>query len=211
VYLPAHFEETSVEVMHRLIAEHPLATVVTVGPDGLEANHVPLLLDTRAGEHGALFGHVARRNDLWRAHPSDVEALVIFQGPAAYITPNWYATKRETHEVVPTYNYAVVHAHGPLIVHEDPKWLRGAVGKLTKAMEAAQPVPWKMADTPAPFIAGQLEGIVGIEIPVRRLVGKWKASQNRPLADRAGVADGLRERGEGDDAAMAELVAERMP
>ena len=144
MYLPAHFEETRTEVLHTLIAEYPLGALVTLGSDGLTANHIPFLVDSSAGEHGRLIGHVARNNALWHDHDANLQALVIFQGPSAYISPNWYATKLATHEVVPTYNYAVVHAHGPLIIHDDPKWLRGVVGKLTKAMESSQAVPWKM-------------------------------------------------------------------
>ncbi len=206
MYLPAHFEESRTEVLHALIAEHPLGALVTLGSDGLDANHIPFLLDARSSEHGTLIGHVARNNAVWRERDSQHEALVIFQGPSAYISPNWYETKQQSHEVVPTYNYAVVHVHGKLIVHEDEKWLRGIVGKLTKAMEASQPSPWKMADAPAPYISQRLTEIVGIEIPINRIVGKWKVSQNRPEVDRLGTAEGLRARAQGDDLAMAELV-----
>jgi transcriptional regulator len=131
---------------------------------------------------------------------------VIFHGPSAYISPNWYPTKQETHEVVPTYNYAVVHVYGKVVVHEDEKWLRGVVGRLTKRFEANQSVPWKMANAPAAFIDKQLTNIVGIEIPISRIVGKWKVSQNRPVADRLGAAEGLRASGDPDDAVMAELI-----
>lgn len=206
MYLPAHFEESRTEVLHQLIAEHPLGAVVTLGPDGLTADHIPLLLDGLKGPNGTLIGHVARKNELWHAHDSQVEALVIFQGASAYISPNWYATKQATHEVVPTYNYVVVHAHGPLLIHDDPKWVRGAVGKLTRRMESSQDVPWKMADAPPAFIAGQLENIVGVEIPISRLTGKWKASQNRPVEDRVGASEGLRASGHSDAVEMADLI-----
>jgi transcriptional regulator len=209
--MPAHFEEARTDVLHQLIAEHPLGAIVTVGQDGLTANHIPLLLDASAEPNGILIGHVARNNDLWHARDGATETLVIFQGASAYISPNWYATKQATHEVVRTYNYVVVHAHGPLIVHEDAKWLRGVVGKLTKVMETSQERPWKMADAPADFIAGQLENIVGIEIPIRRLVGKWKTSQNRPVEDRLGAAAGLRESADADDRLMASLIAGTIP
>jgi transcriptional regulator len=206
--MPAHFEETRDEVLHQLIADHPLGTLVTLGADGLNANHIPFLLEAGRGEHGTLIGHVARNNHAWREVSGELqmESLVIFQGPSAYISPNWYETKRETHRVVPTYNYAVLHAYGRVIVHEDAKWLRGVVGKLTKRMEASLPVPWKMADAPADYLNDQLANIVGIEIPITRMVGKWKVSQNRPEADRAGAAAGLRGTGDPDDAAMADLV-----
>ncbi len=134
------------------------------------------------------------------------EALIVFQSVDGYISPNWYASKHDTHQVVPTWNYAVVHAYGPLVVHEDPKWLRGVVGRLTKHFEADQPIPWKMADAPPAYIASEFDQIVGIEIPVSRLVGKWKTSQNRLPVDREGVIAGLRERDQPEDAAMAELV-----
>ncbi|MCC6314184.1 MAG: FMN-binding negative transcriptional regulator [Thermomicrobiales bacterium] len=206
MYLPPHFREERPEALQALIAAYPLGTLVTLGSDGLTANHIPFLLEERGDGRRALVGHVARNNALWCEHAPEVEALVVFQGPSAYISPNWYPTKQETHEVVPTYNYAVVHVHGPLIVHDDAKWLRGAVGKLTKTMEANQPVPWKMGDAPATFIDGQLESIVGIEILVSRMVGKWKTSQNRVPVDRVGAAAGLRASGDGADAAMANLI-----
>jgi transcriptional regulator len=211
MYLPAHFEETRTEVLHALIAEHPLGALVTLGSDGLTANHIPFLVVAGAGSHGRLIGHVARNNALWHDHDANLEALVIFQGSSAYISPNWYATKRATHQVVPTYNYAVVHARGPLIIHDDPKWVRGVVGKLTKTMEASQAVPWKMADAPPEFIGQQLENIVGIEIPISRLIGKWKTSQNRPVEDRIGAAAGLRATGKPDNEAMANLVERTKP
>ncbi len=209
MYLPLHFSETRTERLHGLIAAHPLGALVTLGGEGLTANHIPFLLEPTAGEHGRLIGHVARNNPVWEEvcdAGGGVAALVIFQGPAAYISPNWYATKFETHEVVPTYNYAVVHVHGTPVIHEDPKWLRGIVGKLTKAMEAAQLAPWKMADSPAAFLTDQLTKIVGIEIPIERMVGKWKTSQNRPTADRIGAAAGLRAGGDPEAGRMAELI-----
>lgn len=206
MYLPLHYEETRVDVLHALIAEFPLGTLVTLDADGFNANHIPFVLDRRSGEQGSLLGHVARANPVWRDHREDLESLVIFQGPVAYISPNWYATKRETHKVVPTYNYAVVHAYGRLIVHDDVKWLRGQAGRLTKAMEATQPVPWKMADAPGEFTREMLEQIVGIEIPISRLIGKWKTSQNRVPADRAGAVAGLRATGNPMDEAMADLI-----
>jgi transcriptional regulator len=208
MYLPDHFAEERAEVLRQLIAAHPLGTLVTLGPDGLTADHIPFLLEPRSGEHGALIGHVARNNPLWHAHDPAVEVLVVFQGPSAYISPNWYPTKQATHQVVPTYNYAVVHVHGPLVVHReaDMKWLRGVVGRLTKRMEAVQPAPWKMADAPSDYLAGQLANIVGVEIPIRRITGKWKTSQNRIPTDRAGVVAALRASGDPGDATMAELV-----
>ena len=208
VYLPEHFAESRPEAMHRLIAAFPLATLVTLGSDGIVANHIPLLLDLNRGEFGTLIGHVARSNEVWRESNHDGESLAVFQSADAYISPNWYASKAETHEVVPTWNYAVVHAHGRMIVHDDEKWVRGVVGRLTKAMEASRPVPWKMADAPAGYLRGMLGNIVGIEMPVSRMIGKWKVSQNRSDADRAGASASLRSTGDHGDAEMADLIEE---
>lgn len=207
-YLPPHFREDDPDRITRLVDAHPLATLVAVTPDGLQAHHLPLLLDRRAGEHGTLIGHVARNNMLWR-DAADTEVLAVFQAADAYITPNWYPTKQETHEVVPTWNYAVVHAWGTLIVHDEKKWTRGAVGRLTQAMERANDPAWKMGDAPQEYLHGMLEHIVGIEVPIRRVVGKWKASQNRPDADRQGAIDGLRERNAPGDHAMTDIMARR--
>ena len=206
LYLPPHFEQTNPEAVRELIAARPLGTLVTLGADGLSANHTPFLLDERAGERSRLIGHVARNNAVWHEFDPAVEALVVFEGPSAYISPNWYPTKQETHQVVPTYNYVVVHAYGPLVIHEDEKWLRGIVGRLTKAMEASQPVPWKMADAPSDYLQTMLANIVGIEIPITRLIGKWKASQNRVDADRAGAAAALQAMGDDESVAMAGLI-----
>lgn len=206
VYVPEHFAETETAAMHRLIRAFPLGMLVTLGAEGLAANHIPFILDLRAGAHGRLLGHVARNNAVWRDHDPGLDALVVFQAVDAYITPNWYATKRETHEVVPTWNYAVVHAYGAMIVRDDARWVRGQAGMLTKQQEASQPTPWKMADAPPAYTAANLEQIVGIEIPIARLVGKVKASQNRRDADREGAIAGLREMGDPGNVAMAELM-----
>src|SRR5215210_3644773 len=192
--------------MHQLIRDVPLGMLVTLSAEGLAANHIPFVLDAGAGEHGRLLGHVARNNPVWWDYDPEQDALVVFKSVEAYITPNWYATKRETREVVPTWNYAVVHASGRIIVHDDVKWVRGQAGMLTKQQEASQPTPWKMADAPSPYTAANLEQIVGIEIPIARLVGKFKASQNRRDVDRAGAIAGLRETGEPGNVAMAELM-----
>ena len=206
VYVPQHFAVTDVTAMHQLIRDVPLGTMVTVGSDGLVANHIPFVLDARSGEYGRLLGHVARNNVVWRDHDPDMEALVVFQSVEAYITPNWYETKRETHEVVPTWNYAVVHAYGRIIVHDDVKWVRGQAGMLTKQQEMSQPTPWKMADAPPAYTAANLEQIVGLEIPIARLIGKFKASQNRRDADRVGAISGLRETDQPGNVAMADLM-----
>jgi transcriptional regulator len=206
MYVPAHFEETRPDVLNRLIHDHPLAALVTLGSDGLNANHIPLELDPAAAPLGTLRGHVARGNPVWRDFSRDVEVLAIFQGPQAYISPAWYQTKRETGKVVPTYNYIVVHAYGPMRIVEDRAWLRRLVERLTSRHEAGKPEPWKVTDAPADFIEQMLGAIVGIEIPLTRLVGKWKASQNRPAVDREGVVKALAEMEDGGARAMSGVV-----
>ena len=206
MYLPEWFAEDRPELIQALIRDNPLGTLVTLGADGLNANHIPFLLFPEAGPHGTLRGHVARNNAVWHDSLPELEALVIFGGPSAYISPNWYPTKADSHKVVPTYNYAVVHAYGPLIVHDDEKWLRGFLGRLTKTMEAGQARPWKMGDAPQDYLREMLGQIVGVEIPLTRLIGKWKVSQNRVAGDRQGAADGLRAGGTPADAAMADLI-----
>jgi len=208
MYLPSHFEETRVEVLHGLIREHSLGALVTLGSEGLNANHVPFEIDATPAPLGTLQCHVARGNPVWRDFSKDNEALVVFQGTQAYITPSWYATKKETGKVVPTYNYLAVHAYGRIRVIEDRAWLRNLVERLTNRHEAARPVPWKVTDAPDDYIETMLGAIVGIEIPVTRLLGKWKASQNRPAADRAGVVLGLSESESADAATMAGVVKE---
>jgi transcriptional regulator len=205
MYLPTHFEMTDPAAIRSLIVEHPLGTLVTLGNDGISANHIPFLFEER-GDFGTLVAHVARSNPLWMDHAPDFDSLTIFQGPTAYISPNWYQTKQENHEVVPTYNYAVVHVYGELIVHDDAKWVRGAIGKLTKAMEASQEKPWKMADAPRDYLATMVANIVGIEIPISRISAKWKASQNRSSADRDGAIAGLRGIGDPEGVAMAAVM-----
>jgi transcriptional regulator len=208
MYNPAHFRETRVPVLHDLIRRHPLAALVTLGPDGLVANHIPMEVDPESGPWGTLRGHVARANPVWQEAARDVDALAIFAGPQRYITPSWYPTKQESGRVVPTWNYAVVHARGPLRAIDDPAWLRDFVTRLTARHEAERRAPWHVTDAPADFIERQLGAIVGIEIPLRRLEGKWKVSQNRAATDRVGVVAGLREGGEPAAHAMADLVAE---
>lgn len=208
MYLPEHFAENDAETMHELIRRNPLALLVLATSDGPVANHIPFVLDVHSGDQGTLIGHVARNNSVWQAEPIG-DALVVFQSADAYISPNFYPTKAETHEVVPTWNYAVVQAHGPLQVHDEPRWVRGAVGRLTKQMEASETPSWMMADAPSDYVAGMLENIVGIEIPISRLLGKWKVSQNRNEADRAGAATGLDARGTASATAMADLIRER--
>lgn len=209
MYQPTHFREARADVLRELMDGHPLGTLVTLGPDGLNGNHIPFLYDADPAPHGTLRGHVARANPVWREHRQDVEALVIFQGPQAYVTPSWYPRKQHTGKVVPTWNYLVVHAYGPLRVIDDREWLRGFVMRLTERHEARRETPWKVTDAPADFIETNLKAIVGIEIPVSRLFGKWKVSQNQPAADREGVVRGLREIGDATAARLADWVQDK--
>lgn len=206
MYIPKHFEETRVDVLHQLIREHAFAALVTLGPDGLNANHIPFEINPEPAPFGTLRGHVARANPVWKDAAPGTEALVMFQGPSTYITPSWYATKKETGKVVPTWNYAMVHAYGPLRAVEDAGWLRGLLGQLTDHHESRRSEPWKLADAPDEFIERQMKAIIGIEIPITRLIGKWKVSQNRPAVDRDGVIAGLAQNGDAPSQAMAELV-----
>lgn len=206
MYVPKHFEEPRVEVMHELIRERPLATLVTFGSGGLNANHIPLEIAPEPAPYGTLRGHISRANPLWRDLSMDVEALAIFQGPDAYVTPSWYPTKKEKGMVVPTWNYAVVHAYGALRVIDDAEWLRSLVGRLTDQNEAAFRERWSVSDAPPEYIGKLLGSIVGIEMVLTKLIGKWKVSQNRPTTDREGVVSGLRELDTQDSSLMAELV-----
>ncbi|WP_336490901.1 FMN-binding negative transcriptional regulator [Methylobacterium nigriterrae] len=206
MYLPPHFREDDVAAQHALIRARPLGLLISAGAGGLMANPVPFLIDADGAGLGTLRAHLARANPQWRDLDGLSECLVVFQGPDAYVTPSWYATKRETGKVVPTWNYAAVQARGRPRVVEDAAWLARQIDDLTRLQEGRRPEPWAVADAPEPFLAAQLKGIVGIEIPISALAGKWKVSQNRPEADRAGVAAGLiREGGPGDP--MARLVA----
>jgi transcriptional regulator len=207
MYQPPHFREDRREVLLDLIARHPLATLVVATSDGFEVNHIPCLMDGGRGSHGVLRMHVARANPLVELARSGSNAVAVFQGADSYITPAWYETKRETGKVVPTWNYAVVHAHGPLRLLDDTEWLARQIADLTDTHEGPRDHPWAVTDAPADYMRGQMKGIVGIELDVTRLEGKWKVSQNRPVADRQGVVAGLA--GEDGGAVMAALVAER--
>ena len=209
MYQVAAFREERIDVMHALIRAHPLAVLVTGAGGILEANHLPLLINPLPSPQGTLRGHVARANPLWRqVQKAEAEALVVFQGPQVYVTPSWYPEKRASGKVVPTWNYAVVHARGPLIIHDDRDWLRDLVSRLTDQQEAGRAQPWGIADAPADYIERMLGAIVGIEIPISRIEGKWKVSQNRADADRAGVVDGLAQSADPQARAMAALVSE---
>jgi transcriptional regulator len=207
MYQPAHFREERLAVQHALIRSHPLGLLITAGPGGLQANHVPFLVGAAGSERGTLRAHLARANPQLDELAAVAECMVVFQGPQTYISPSLYPTKHEHGKVVPTWNYITVHVWGRPQVKDDAAWLRRQVDDLTSHKEAARPAPWQVSDAPEPFVAAQLRGIVGVEIPISRIEGKWKVSQNRPAIDQAGVVAGLR--GDGGDAIMAALVAER--
>lgn len=202
MYSPPSFAEERLAVQHALIRSHPLATLIVAGSSELTADLIPFLLYPDEGPHGTLRAHVARANPLWRELEGGAECLVLFQGPQAYVSPGWYASKAETHKVVPTWNYAMVQARGTARVTDDGAWLQRQMRDLTAAQEHAMPRPWSLDDAPADFVAALTRAVVGIEIPVARIAAKWKVSQNRSAADRAGVAEGLATR----VPAMADLV-----
>jgi transcriptional regulator len=211
VYIPPHFNEERIDVLHQLIRDHGLATLVTYGSSGLIASHVPLVLATSdpadpAAPYGTLRGHLSRANQQWRDYSPDVPALAIFAGPQHYITPSWYPAKTEHGKVVPTWNYIVVHAYGRLETYEDRESLLANVEALTTHHEASRPAPWKVSDAPASYIDAQLKGIIGISLRIDRLEGKWKISQNRSAADQASVAAALHEAGTDTSLAMAETM-----
>jgi transcriptional regulator len=195
MYIPEHFAITDPEALHRILREHPLGALVTQGPGGLDADHVPFEFDPTAGPLGTLTAHVARANTLWQRCTSGTQAMVIFRGNEGYISPSWYPSKHESHRQVPTWNYEVVHAHGVLTVRDDERFVRGLVARLTRRHEAAEPHPWRMSDAPSEYIDQMLGHIVGIEIALTSLVGKAKLSQNRETRDRLAAADALTERG----------------
>ncbi|MCF8152109.1 MAG: FMN-binding negative transcriptional regulator [Burkholderiaceae bacterium] len=206
MYQPAHFEESRIEVLHALMRAQPFATLVTGGDAGPNANHLPLHLHDEGSPLGVLQGHVARANPLWQQAP-DAEALVIFHGPQAYVSPSWYPTKREHGKAVPTWNYVVVHGRGRLRVIDDKAWLRAQLETLVDDHEAGFAQPWRIDDAPPEYIDAMLAAIVGIEITLTTLSGKWKISQNQPATNRTGVVAGLRALGTAGDLQMADLVA----
>ena len=206
MYVPSNFAEERVPVLHEAIRGIKLGTLVTLGGEEMIASHVPMLVDPEPAPFGTLRGHIARVNPQWRDPPSKVQALAIFLGPNAYVTPSWYATKRATGKVVPTWNYAAIHAYGHVRFFDDTERLLALVTRLTETHEAPRAQPWAVSDAPADFIQGMLRAIVGFELPIARLEGKWKMSQNRPAEDRAGVVEGLAREGAPE---VAEIVAER--
>lgn len=212
MYLPAHFEESRPELLHELLRAHPLGLLVTQNPAGeLAANTIPFMLEADPeGGPGILRGHVARANPLWQESRTDVDSLVVFQGPQAYISPSMYPSKAATGKVVPTWNYIMVQGRGRIKAVDDADWLRAFVTRLTERHEAERPVAWAVSDAPDDYINAMLRAIVGIEITLSSLRGKWKVSQNRTRADQNGVAYGLQSQGGDEAEAMAKAVAERI-
>ena len=205
MYIPPAFRDDDRASLHQAIAASRLAQFITAGPQGLMASPLPLFLDASRGEHGVLVGHLARANPQWQA-PVTGEALAIFMGPDAYVTPSWYQTKRETGKVVPTWNYVTVHAYGPVRFFDDSDELLDVVTRLTDRHEGSRPAPWKVSDAPADYIRAQLKGIVGVELTITRLEGKRKLSQNRTAVDRDGVVNGLSASVEAGDHAVAAVM-----
>lgn len=213
MYLPQAFREDRLDVQHGLIRAHPLGWLVSAGPGGLMANPVPFMLYPGEGERGTLRAHLARANPQLEELRQAAECMVIFQGPHAYVSPSWYPSKQESGKVVPTWNYATVHAWGtPRVVDgaDGPAWLRRQIADLTAMQEAPRPAPWAVEDAPEDYLAAMIRGIVGVEIPIARIEGKWKVSQNRPEPDRLGVVEGLRAEGPTAEP-MAALVAAKGP
>ncbi len=206
MYTPMHFEERDITVIHALMRSHPLGTWVTPAKEGLVVNHIPFLVDSTRGEYGTLVGHVARANPIWQTFTRKIACVAIFQGPQTYITPSWYPTKHAHGKAVPTWNYAVVHAHGEPCAIEDRDWLLTHVTQLSDLHESERVVPWSVSDAPHDYIDTMLNAIVGIEIPIRAVFGKWKTSQNRPLPDKLGTIAGLYESGDASSKQMAELI-----
>jgi transcriptional regulator len=190
MYQPNHFREDRLDVQHQLICAHPFGLLISMGSDGLEADGLPFMLHGTEGRLGVLRAHLARANGHWRTL-NEQKVLIVFQGPAAYISPSHYKTKQDTGKVVPTWNYAMVQVRGAARVIEESEWLSQQVNALTGSHERLQPKPWAVSDAPAAYIEGQLRGIVGIEITIESIDGKWKMSQNRSAADRSGVVQGL--------------------
>ncbi len=207
MYIPKQFEETDVEVLHELIRIKPLATLVTLNAGGIEANHIPLILSAETKPYGTLSGHVARSNPLWQDHPANTDVLVIFHGAESYITPSWYASKAESGKVVPTWNYVSVQATGRFRVIHEPDWILSQLESLTAHNEAGFEHPWTVADAPHEFTRKLLDMIVGIEIEITGLKGKWKVSQNRSDQDRASVVSGLTSTGQPEMAALVKRCA----
>jgi transcriptional regulator len=206
MYIPQLHEETDLTVLHAWMRLHPLGTWATQGEGELIVNHVPFLLDATRGPYGTLLCHVARANSVWQSFSKTVPSVIVFQGPDTYISPSWYPSKQLHGKVVPTWNYAVVHAHGIPVLMQTQAQLMQQITQLTATHESNQAIPWQVADAPADFVEQMSRQIVGIEIPITRIFGKWKVSQNRSAADRSGVVAGLKASAVPESVQMADLV-----
>lgn len=213
MYIPKHFDETDHDTMFQLMQNYPLGTLITIEQDEINANHIPfeIVIPNEAAPFGTLRAHVARANPVWKNLNRIHDALVVFQGPQAYITPAWYEEKKLSGKAVPTYNYAVVHAYGQIQIRDDMQWLRQHLDSLTDKNERKQTTPWKLDDAPSDYLQKMMRAIVGIEIPLTRINGKWKTSQNRSEQDRINIAAGLRANQDATAHGMAELVALQRP
>lgn len=196
MYLPSHFEESRIAVLHDLIEKHPMGILFTHGKSGLDANHLPFDLHRAEGSQGVLHAHVARNNPVWQDVANGDEVMVVFRAADAYISPQWYPSKHEFHKQVPTWNYIVAHAYGRITIRDDERYVRGVVARLTRIHEASQPVPWKMTDAPADYIDSMLKAIVGLEIEITRIVGKYKLGQNKEVRDIRGAGEALNAKGD---------------
>ncbi|CAM4093643.1 FMN-binding negative transcriptional regulator [Aeromonas bestiarum] len=208
MYQPPHFAVTDPETLHQLILAHPLGALITHGERGLDANHLPFELDAGSGEQGVLRAHVARNNPLWQEARDGDEVLVIFKAADGYVSPNWYPSKQVHHQQVPTWNYSVVHAHGRIRIHDDARFVRRLLANLTRHHEAGEPTPWKMADAPRDYLEAMVQAVVGIEVEITGLVGKFKLSQNKEEADRQGAIEALQAKGQ---TALAEAMLSPPP
>jgi len=211
MYIPTHFKQEDRTAIHEMMAGVGFVSLVTSTADGLVATHAPVLFDANAGEHGTILGHIARANPQWKTALPDAEALAIFLGPNGYVSPQWYAAKREHGRVVPTWNYTAVHAYGRVRFSDERELLLNIVTRLTEKHEAKFEKPWSVSDAPADYIEGMLKAIVAFEMPISRIEASWKLSQNRSEADRAGAMAGLKERGEGVAEEMEKIYRPRDP
>ncbi len=208
MYVPAHFDENRVPVLHEAIRRIGFGTLVTLGDGGIEASHVPMLIDAEPPPSGTITGHLARANPQWRSIKYDVDALAIFTGADSYVSPSWYATRQQTGKVVPTWNYIAIHARGRLRFFDNRESLRRVVTRLTDKYETPRTAPWRVTDAPADYIDAMLKAIVGFELTITQLEGKWKMSQNQPVENRAGVVQGLTQEGKTDVAALVAATME---
>ena len=209
MYVPAEFNEDRIEILHQAMRDIAFGTLVTLGADGLIASHIPLLLEDGPAPFGTITGHLARGNPQTRPPAPESETLAIFLGPHAYVTPSWYPSREATGRVVPTWNYVAIHAYGRLRFIDDPDWKRAHVTRLTRSHEGKRAAPWAVDDAPEDYLQGMLKGIIGFELPIERLQGKWKMSQNRRAEDRQGVIAGLEEQANPQSAAVAAIMTAR--